>query len=63
MSLAADWMKAKYAGRDVVEPVLQRTPTVRRPVETFGTNLQRNPTVRVVKEKVEDAQKKRFWMR
>jgi len=63
MSLAADWMKARYSGRDVVEPVLQRTQTVRRPVETFGTNLQRNPTVRVVKEKVEVAQKKRFWMR
>jgi len=64
LSLAADWTRAQYSGRDVVEPVLQRTPTVRRPVETFGTNLQRNPTVRVVKEKVEDvSQKKRFWMR
>ena len=72
LSLTADWMKSLLSGRDVVEPVLKSRPTIvsaampRRPsVESFGTSLQRNSTVRFVKQKAEEAavaQKKRFWI-
>ena len=69
LSLLADWMKAQLSGRDVVEPVLKRRPTmVSMPtVESFGTSLRRNPTVRFVNQKAEEAaaasaQKKRFWI-
>jgi len=61
LSLAADWAKSVIAGRDIVEPVLKRRPTM----ESFGTSLQRNSTVRFVKEQAEEAaasQKKKFWV-
>ena len=65
LSLTADWLKSLLSGRDVVEPVLKRRPTVADmpSVESFGTSIRRNPTVRFVKEKAEEAvQKKRFWI-
>lgn len=63
LSLSMDWMKSLLSGRDVVEPVLQRRPTIAESVETFGTSLRRNPTVAFVKEKAEEAtHKKRFWI-
>jgi len=58
LSLSADWMKARFAGRDVVEPVLQRKPTIAQPherVESFGTSLRRSRTVKFVQEKAKDA--------
>lgn len=60
-SLTVDWMKSMFSGRDVVEPVLKRSPTI---VQSFGTSIQRNSTVKFVKEKAEEAaqQKKRFWI-
>ena len=60
ISLGMDWIKTHISGRDVVEPVLKRRPTV---VESFGTSLKRNPTLKFVKEKTEEAtQRKRFWI-
>mmetsp|Transcript_20669 Transcript_20669/g.31077 ORF Transcript_20669/g.31077 Transcript_20669/m.31077 type:complete len:293 (+) Transcript_20669:785-1663(+) len=40
-SLSMDWLRSLYSGRDVVEPVLKRTPTL-----SFGTPLQRNSSIR-----------------
>ena len=65
LSLATDWIKSMLSGRDVVEPVLKRAPTIASmpTVESFGTALQRNSTVQFVKERAEEvAQKKRFWI-
>lgn len=65
LSLIADWMKARLSGRDVVEPVLKRRATIVTvpSVESFGTALKRNPTVRFVEQKAaEAAQKKKFWI-
>ena len=68
LSLASDWLSAKLNGRDVVEPVLKRVATLRQPVESFGTELRRNNTIRLV-NKTEalatdpvDGKKKRFWL-
>ena len=51
LSLASDWVKAKLYlyGRDVVEPVLKRAATLKAPLESFGTELKRNNTIRLVK--------------
>ena len=63
LSLTMDWMKAVFSGRDVVEPVLKRRPTIAESVESFGTSLRRNPTIALVQERAEEAtQKKRFWI-
>ena len=69
ISLGGDWLKAKLSGRDVVEPVLQRAATLRAPVESFGTELRRNNTIRVVSKNealatdpVNGKKKKRFWL-
>lgn len=74
LSLGGDWIRAQLSGRDVVEPVLQRTATIRQPVESFGTELKRNKTIRLVKNPEAlattsstgpdsaDAKKKRFWL-
>lgn len=54
IGLSLDWFKTIIRGRDVTEPVLKRQPTLQQPngthrkVETFGTPLRRNPTVRIV---------------
>jgi len=73
LSLGSDWIKAKLSGRDVVEPVLQRTVTLKQPVESFGTELRRNNTIRlvnktealattaIVTDSVDGKKKKRFW--
>lgn len=63
-SLCSDWLKAQINGRNVVEPVLKRQPTMRPPVESFGTELRRNNTNKFVKEEVKEqvARKKRFWV-
>mmetsp|Transcript_20571 Transcript_20571/g.38511 ORF Transcript_20571/g.38511 Transcript_20571/m.38511 type:complete len:553 (+) Transcript_20571:61-1719(+) len=58
LGLVADWMKTVLSGRDVVEPVLKRKATV----ETIGTSLQRNSTIKFIKEKTEECPKKKyFW--
>ena len=76
VSLASDWVKAKLNGRDVVEPVLKRAATLKAPVESFGTELKRNNTIRLVKNvgaiatdpaagaavDVGEKKKKRFWL-
>lgn len=71
LSLSSDWMKAKLQGRDVVEPVLQRAATLanRQPVESFGTELKRNNTIRLVNkaealatDPTDGKKKKRFWL-
>lgn len=64
ISLGADWVKAHLSGRDVQEPTLQRRATIADMTQTFGTALQRNSTVRFMKEKAEEAAqpKKRFWI-
>ncbi len=63
-SLFADWMKAKFSGRYVQEPVLQRQPTLRPPVEFYGTELRRNNTIKFVKEELKEhvERRKRFWI-
>lgn len=51
LSLGADWIRAHWSGRDVVEPVLKRSPTIaapRPPVQSFGTDLRRNHTIKLV---------------
>lgn len=58
LSLFADWVKVLWSGREVVEPVLKRRPTI---AETIGTSLQRNSTI-VQANAAEVAQKKRFWI-
>lgn len=49
IGLSLDWIKTKIRGREIVEPVLKRQPTMQqhktRKVECFGTPLRRNPTV------------------
>mmetsp|Transcript_20910 Transcript_20910/g.23881 ORF Transcript_20910/g.23881 Transcript_20910/m.23881 type:complete len:556 (-) Transcript_20910:136-1803(-) len=50
LHLSMDWLSSMLSGRDVVEPVLQRSPTRPPPVESFGTPLQRNPSIRIKKE-------------
>ena len=67
LSLSADWIKAWLSGRDVVEPVLKRQATIANipTVQSIGTSLQRNSTVRFVQEKAEEVaqqNKKRFWI-
>ena len=69
LSLSGDWIKAKLHGRDVVEPVLQRANTLRAPVESMGTALQRNNTIRLVNktealatDPIDGKKKKRFWL-
>ena len=74
LSLASDWVKAKLNGRDVVEPVLKRAATLKAPVESFGTELKRNNTIRLVKNvgaiatdpvaaaNDGEKKKKRFWL-
>mmetsp|Transcript_1990 Transcript_1990/g.4359 ORF Transcript_1990/g.4359 Transcript_1990/m.4359 type:complete len:564 (+) Transcript_1990:107-1798(+) len=74
LSLASDWVKAKLHGRDVVEPVLKRAATLKAPVESFGTELKRNNTIRLVKNvgaiatdpvaaaNDGEKKKKRFWL-
>ncbi|KAL7541856.1 hypothetical protein ACHAXR_011308 [Thalassiosira sp. AJA248-18] len=69
ISLGSDWMRAKLHGRDVVEPVLKRAATLRQPVESFGTELKRNHTIRLVNktealatDPVDGKKKKRFWL-
>ena len=71
LSLASDWVKAKLNGRDVVEPVLKRAATLKAPVESFGTELRRNNTIRLVQNSVPagaiatdagEKKKKRFWL-
>ena len=74
LSLASDWVKARLNGRDVVEPVLKRADTLKAPVESFGTELRRNNTIRLVKNVGAIAtdpvaaidggekKKKRFWL-
>merc|ERR1712176_614711 len=70
--LVGDWMAARFRGRDVEEPVLKRAATVRAPVESFGTTLKRNSTIRVVNkpatavealatDPMAGKKKKRFW--
>jgi len=65
LSLVGDWINSRLSGRDIVEPVLHRKVTSRPPVESFGTELRRNKTIRLVKKPeavvaiVE--KKKRFW--
>eukprot|EP00587_Corethron_hystrix_P002180 CAMPEP_0113310278 /NCGR_PEP_ID=MMETSP0010_2-20120614/7986_1 /TAXON_ID=216773 ORGANISM="Corethron hystrix, Strain 308" /NCGR_SAMPLE_ID=MMETSP0010_2 /ASSEMBLY_ACC=CAM_ASM_000155 /LENGTH=582 /DNA_ID=CAMNT_0000165699 /DNA_START=30 /DNA_END=1778 /DNA_ORIENTATION=- /assembly_acc=CAM_ASM_000155 len=80
IGLSMDWLKAMFSGRNVIEPVLKRQDTLVLPanwkaevagggsVESFGTPLQRNSTVRSwrhvpadEKEK-EKEKKKRFWL-
>jgi NADH:ubiquinone reductase (non-electrogenic) len=68
LSLGSDWIKAQLHGRDVVEPVLQRTATLKPAVESIGTELRRNNTIRLV-NKTEtlatdpsEKRKKRFWL-
>ena len=72
LQLAGDWMTSRMRGRDVVEPVLKRAATVRPPVESFGTTLKRNSTIRVVSKPANAAQalatdpveskKKKYWL-
>jgi len=69
LSLGGDWVKAKLHGRDVVEPVLKRTAILKQPVESIGTELRRNNTIRLVSktealatDPVSDKKKKRFWL-
>jgi NADH:ubiquinone reductase (non-electrogenic) len=71
LSLASDWVKAKLNGREVVEPVLKRAATLKAPVESFGTELRRNNTIRLVQNSVPagaiatdagEKKKKRFWL-
>lgn len=73
LSLGGDWIRARLQGRDVVEPVLKRADTIRQPVESFGTELKRNKTIRLVNtpKKPEmmatdpeagEKKKKRFWL-
>ena len=74
LSLASDWVKARLNGRDVVEPVLKRADTLKAPVESFGTELRRNNTIRLVKNvgaiatdpvaaiDGKEKKKKRFWL-
>ncbi len=72
LSLGSDWMRARLSGRDVVEPVLKCTDTLKLPVESFGTELKRNDTIRLVNktealvtaaaaESAEGKRKNRFW--
>lgn len=68
MSLGGDWINAHIWGRDIQEPVLKRTATSKLPVESFGTSLQRNNTIRLV-SKAEtmatdpaEKKRKRFWL-
>jgi NADH:ubiquinone reductase (non-electrogenic) len=60
-SLSADWMKSMFSGRHVEEPVLKRRATI---IESYGTSLQRNSTVRIVQEKAAETtqRKKKFWI-
>jgi len=68
--LSMDWLSAMLSGRDVVEPVLHRKPTRIPPVESFGTPLQRNPSIRLrrnpdFKEETKPKERKilkRFWL-
>ena len=66
VNLTMDWIKASLSGRDVVEPVLKRRATIADmpSVQSLGTALRRNPTVRLMKEKAEETveRKKRFWI-
>jgi hypothetical protein len=68
LSLGGDWIKAQLHGRDVVEPVLQRTPTLKAAVESMGTELRRNNTIRLVNKAdtlatdPAEKKKKRFWL-
>jgi hypothetical protein len=70
LSLGGDWVKAKLHGRDVVEPALKRTAILKQPVESIGTELRRNNTIRLVSktealatDPVSDKKKKkRFWL-
>lgn len=67
LSLGSDWIRAQIHGRDVVEPVLQRTATLKPIVESMGTELKRNNTIRLVNEGKTLAtdsveKKKRFWL-
>lgn len=75
MSLAGDWLKSMVEGRDVFdEHVLKRVDTGKgRLVESFGTELKRNTTVRFVNKPqkmnvmatdvdVGEKRKKRFWL-
>lgn len=48
LSLGTDWIKARLQGRDIVEPVLKRASTVRQQVESIGTDLKRNKTIKLV---------------
>jgi len=41
LSLSMDWLRSLSSGRDVIEPVLKRAPTL-----SFGTPIQRNSTIR-----------------
>lgn len=63
ISLLADWVKSFVSGRDIVEPVLKRRPTMAEmpSVESFGTSLKRNETIKFVKQEAAQ-QKKRFWI-
>lgn len=68
LSLGGDWIKAQLHGRDVVEPVLQRTPTLKPAVESMGTELRRNNTIRLVSKTdtlatdPTEKKRKRFWL-
>ena len=64
ISLSMDWCKSLLSGRDINEPVLKRRPTVLEMpnVESIGTSLKRNPTIKFVKEQAEEQRKKRFWI-
>ena len=68
ISLGSDWIRAQINGRDVVEPVLQRTATLKPIVESMGTELKRNNTIRLVNESKTlatdsaEKKKKRFWL-
>ena len=65
ISLTMDWMTSLVHGREVVEPVLKRRATVKVPtVESIGTSLKRNPTIKLMKDEAEEATKKgRFaWL-
>jgi len=70
LSLGGDWINVFFNGRDIVEPVLKRTNSIKQPVESFGTSLQRNKTIRLVSKPQTLAtdpeevvkRKKRFWL-
>lgn len=74
MHLAGDWLQSMVEGRDIFdEHILKRVETGKgRPVESFGTDLKRNTTVRFVNKPqkmnvmatdadVGEKKKKRFW--